>query len=66
MRKYIRNEREDKIYLPDRREKIFREEQQRETERERDENSERLWPLVLQKPYPTRTKKIVFKVFIFF
>jgi hypothetical protein len=36
MRKYIRNEREDKIYLPDRREKIFREEQQRETERERE------------------------------
>ena len=40
---------------------------EKQRERERDENAERLWPLlVLRKPYPTRTKKIVFKVFIFF
>ena len=43
-----RNAREDKIYSPDGREKIFREEPSRETqrERERDENAERSWPLL--------------------
>ena len=43
-------------------------EKNRERNRERDENSERLWPLVLQKSLirQTRTQKIVFRVFHFF
>ena len=49
-----------------RRELKKREKQERN--RERDENSERLWPLVLQKSLirQTRTKNIVFRVFNFF
>ena len=67
MRKYIL-EREDKIYICQTERKnsprIEFLERKQERNRERDENAERLWPLVL--PYPTRTKKIVFRVFNFF
>jgi len=42
--------------------------EKQERNRERDENSERLWPLVLQKSLSDRQgqKKIAFRVFIFF
>ena len=68
MRKYIR-EREDKIIFARQREKeqprIEFLERKQERNRERDENSERLWPLVLRLIRQGQ-KKIVFRVFIFF
>ena len=58
-------------YICQTEERKFLEKNSREKrrERERDENSERLWPLlVLQKPYPTRgQKKLCLRCsFIFF